>query len=187
MGEKSEESLIIKRILEGETALFRKLVDANSDNVFALIYKMTGNREDSEELAQDVFVKAFFSLKQYRGDCKFSTWLYRIAYNKTVSKLRSHHVSFMSIDAVQKDFAEESSQDDIDFKILREKQYDALRVAIDSLNMDEKFLIVSFYEEGKSLKDLVEITGLSLSTVKVRLFRARKKIEEHIKTEDYES
>ena len=79
MMKREEELLIIERIKGGETGLYKQLVDFHSPRILSIIRGVVKSREDAEEVAQDVFVKAYFSLSGFRGDCSFSTWLFRIA------------------------------------------------------------------------------------------------------------
>lgn len=78
----------INRVLDGDPSGFAPLMERYSRPVFALLVRMTSNRADAEELAQDAFLKAFRSLRSFRHDCSFATWIYRIAYNTAISALR---------------------------------------------------------------------------------------------------
>jgi len=82
---------ILKRIREGEVRAYEELVDHYKDFIFSLVLRIVGNREEAEEVAQDVFLKAFNSLAQFRSESKFSTWLYRIAYTTAVSTTRKKY------------------------------------------------------------------------------------------------
>lgn len=176
----AEEKELIQRIMEGEKDLFRTLVDAHGDMVFAMLYRMTGNRQDAEDLAQEVFVKAYFALKKYRSESTFSTWLYRIAYNMAVSSLRKSSLLPTKERLSDREMALCCGMDDsgevAEFKLLREKQYAALERAIMELLPQERFLVTLFYEEGHSINEIAGITGMSPGNVKVRLFRCRNRL-----------
>lgn len=88
----------IQRVLAGDTACFACLIDRYGEPIHALILKVVRNPEDAEELAQDTFLKAFKSLGTFKGDCGFSTWLYRIAYNTALSSLRKKRPEYLMID-----------------------------------------------------------------------------------------
>src|SRR5215475_11727327 len=92
---------IIKRILQGEQALFAQLVQKYQQYVFTLVLRFTDNREDAEEIAQDIFVKAYRSLADFRGESKFSTWLYTIATTTCITFLRKKKVPIHSLDTEQ--------------------------------------------------------------------------------------
>lgn len=176
----AEEQEVISKVRKGNTESYRNLVDAYGAKITALVYKMTGCMEDAEEIAQDAFVKAFFSLNKYRGESSFSTWLFRIAYNLTITFLRKKKRLVLKDDM---EFTGESFDDSLDntlYKELMEERYEALEKALGQLTPDIRSLLVLFYEENKSLAELVEITGLSLSNVKIRMLRGRKKLAELI-------
>jgi len=175
--DKKEEKILIERIKAGERSLYAQLVDHYSDIIFNLIYKVVGVRADAEELAQDVFVKAFFSLDKFRGESSFSTWLYRIAYNLAISKSRLKKRFFLSLDNLS--FNKTEELDDADH-LLREENFVLLEEALESLDIQERFLVVSFYKDDKSLKELSEITGITVSNLKIKLFRTRKKLNDYI-------
>jgi len=176
---KEEELLTIKKIKSGEEHLYKSLVEKHSSSVFNLIKGVVSSKEDAEEIAQDVFVKAFFSLINFRGDCSFSTWLYRIAYNMSISKTRRKKREFISIDA---NFIQIISDDTslTERKNEREEMFNMIHNGLDKMDSKDKFLIISYYMNEKSIKDLMEITGLSESNVKVRLHRSRKKLSQLI-------
>lgn len=174
---REKEYILIQRILEGEEHLYRELVDSHSDNIFYLIFKVLGDRELSEEVAQDVFVKAFFSLNKFRGESTFSTWLYRIAYNLAVSKSRLKKRFFVSVENIK---VEDDSYLYDDVALDREVKMDLLDRAIESLGSEERFILLSFYRDEKSVKELAQITSLSESNIKVKLHRARKRLDKII-------
>lgn len=174
--DKEKESEIISLVRNGQTSRYRELVDAYGDRIFALVYKMIGIRADAEEIAQDVFVKAFFSLNTFHGKSSFSTWLFRIAYNMTISALRKKKKMVYCDDMEKIVGVIDDSQEDIFEKAMLEAKEELLEKAIARLLPQEKFLITAFYQENKSLADITEITGLSLSNVKVKLFRTKQKL-----------
>lgn len=174
--DRAKEKIIIDQIRSGYTERYRELVDAYADNIIALIYKMTGCREDAEEMAQDVFVKAFFSIGKYRGDSSFSTWLFRIAYNLAITSLRKKKRIFYKDDMERAGDSLDDSSDNIRYKEIREEQYEALEKAMNELAPDDRSLLMLFYEEDKSLNELVEITGLTLSNVKIKMLRSRRRL-----------
>lgn len=178
--DKAREAEIITNVRNGNTGDYRELVDVYGENIFSLVYKMVGSREDAEEIAQDVFVKAFFSLSGFRGESSFSTYLYRIAYNLSISFLRKKKrekvVSFEDMNRKNYEGPEYDGPDELTEKVKQEKTYEKVEKSVLLLPANERFLITTFYLQGKSLAELVEITGLTLSNVKVCLFRIRKKL-----------
>lgn len=181
---KEQEQIIINKVRAGESACYKELIDAYGNELFALVYKMVENREDAQELVQDTFVKAFFSLKKFREESAFSTWLYRISYNLAISKLRKEKRVFLKdLEQVNVD-VEDESEEQLEHKQLTERKFEQLERAKEQLSPDERFLIYAFYEQEKSLAEIAQITGLSFSNTKVKLFRTRKKIEELVKNDN---
>lgn len=182
---REEEIELINKIREGDKDLFRKLVDTHAGMIFSMLYKMTGNRGDAEDMAQETFVKAWFSLDGYRGESSVSTWLYSIAYHLAVSSLRKKKRIFSRDRITDRELQMSEgwfdSGEDIEMKLLKERQFKALEKAVDSLQPQERFLINAFYEEQHSLNELSQITGMTVANVKVRLFRCRNRIAETIR------
>lgn len=166
----------IERTLAGDTGCFACLLDRYSRPVHSLILKMVRNREDAEELAQDVFLKVFRYLSSFKGDCSFSTWIYRITYNTAISELRKKKQEFVAIDEAQINNVSEEEVSELLGRTPANEQVDKLEVALANLPPDERALIMLFYWKGKSVDDLTVITGLSVSNVKVKLHRIRKKL-----------
>ncbi len=166
----------IERIQAGDINSFGCLLDRYDRQVFSLIRKIVENREDAEELTQDVFLKAFRALPTFRGMCSFSTWIYRIAYNTAISATRKKRPVSLSIDEYQQsDLSEEEMQQTSDGNdaIYRVERLEA---ALGQLPPDERALILLFYMEQKNVGEIAEITGITVSNVKIKLFRIRKKL-----------
>ena len=173
-----EEQTYIKRILRGETELYGYFLDTYGQRIFTLVQQIVSNREDAEDLTQDIFVKAFESLKNYRGDCQFITWIYRIAYNMTNSALRKskQRQEFLPTDENTPEPADTDSSFDFADEEERDERIEDLQLALSWLTADERALITLFYYENKSIEDCAYITGLSEANTKVRLHRIRKKL-----------
>jgi len=170
---KEEELTLIKRIIDGEESLFNRFVIEYSPRVLSVVRGVLNNREDAEEIAQDVFVKAYFSLKSFRGDCSFSTWLYRIAYNMAISKIRQKKSSFIQIDNLPIPDDRISASEKVSEQEDLQKQ---LNILLEELLPSDRFMILSFYMHQKSIAEIAEITGMSESNVKVRLHRIKKRM-----------
>ena len=185
---RAEESALILKIMEGDKDLFRQLVDAHSGMIFSVLYRVTGSREDAEDLAQETFVKAYFSLGRYRGESSISTWLYSIAWHLAVSSLRKRKWTVSWERFTDRELQESSawleSGEDLEMKELRERQYEALERAVAALEPQDRFLISAFYEEGRSIAELEQITGMTQANVKVRLFRCRNRLARMLKAEN---
>lgn len=184
---RAEETALIFKIKEGDKNLFRQVVDSHGGMIFSVLYRMTGSREDAEDLAQETFVKAYFSLGQFRGDSSISTWLYSIAYRLAVSSLRKKRLTVnrekFSEEELRQSASLLESGEDTEMKELREKQYEALEKAVAELEPQDRFLIAAFYEQGRSIADLAGITGLTPANVKVKLYRCRNRLARMLKTD----
>lgn len=177
---KSEQSdaYYVQRVQQGHVFDYEVLVKRHSSMVFTVVNQILNNREDTEEVAQDAFLKAFQALKTFKGNSKFSTWLYRIAYNMAISHVRKRKLETFEIN---ENVIQNTTEDSI---FDRFSDYDSdetqeiLKKLIDELPKEDKALITLFYMEDQSIADIAEITSLSVSNIKVRLFRIRKKMQE---------
>ena len=179
----SKEMHITSSVLTGKTECFSYFLDAYGQQIFNLIVRMTGSPEDAEELTQDSFMKAFEHLSSFNGNSSFSTWLYRIAYNTTLSALRKKRKEEQTFDErvwnTISDTEAEQAMDADD-----EKQILLLKKALEKLTADEQALVTLFYEEEKTVADICYILHLTESNVKVKLHRIRKKLYLLMKQED---
>jgi len=166
----------IEKIQAGETECFSVLLDRYSQSVFSLIIKIAGSREDAEELTQDVFLKVFRSLTSFQGNSLFSTWLYRIAYNVAISATRKKKYEWTTIEeSMIENLSESEINDDVE-QLEKEEQLNRLEKALGQLLPDERALVTLFYMQEKQIDEIASITGLSISNVKVKLHRIRKKM-----------
>ncbi len=176
-----EDEYYVERITAGDTAAFSELVEKHKDWVFTIVVKILRSREEAEETAQDVFLKAYKSLKTFQGKSRFSTWLYSIAYNTAITKTRKRKLKTADLDDV---IVENYSEDEVNrelHELSPEEQKKRLYRALDSLPEEEQLLISFFYKKEKSIEEISSITGLSESNVKVRLHRIRKKLYEKLR------
>lgn len=174
--ESLSDTYYIERILAGDTSCFASLFDRYGKQVYAWVCRVIQNREDAEELTEDVFVKAFQHLKSFRGESDFLTWLYRIAYNLSISAVRKKKVEYLAIEDSQlSNVSEEMIQDQLGQADSSER-LDLLDWALEQLPPDDRALILLFYKEDKSIEELAQITGLSIANIKVKLHRTRKKL-----------
>jgi RNA polymerase sigma-70 factor (ECF subfamily) len=173
---KKDDQYYIDLVKGGQVSAFSYLVEKYRDMVYGLSLKMLRNTEDAEELAQDTFVKAFQSIHTYKGGAKFSTWLYRIAYNSAISFLRKRKMVFYSLDEQQLSDQDELNINNRLSEIDQEELAGSLKKALDALPEDDQVLVTLYYYEDQSIDDISKITGLTVSNVKVKIHRARKKM-----------
>jgi RNA polymerase sigma-70 factor (ECF subfamily) len=174
----------IQQVLEGMTASFSYLVDRHKDRAYNLAFRICGNHEEAEEIVQDGFLKAYRSLKGFKMKSSFATWLYRIVYNTSVSFIRTRKKGVLSLEdfpVEAKDFAGLYTSDEDSENEYRNA---LINFALQKINDDERGLITLYYFEEMSPDEISDVTGISKSNIKVKLFRARKKMIEIIqKTE----
>jgi len=166
----------IELVKRGNTNAFEKLVLHYQNMVFSFIYTMVQNQMDAEELTQDVFVKAYRKLELFRGDAKFSTWLFTIARNNVSSSFRKKQLDTIDVDDSK---TAHFQVDEVDsaFDLLSIKERNgALELALEQLAPQQKMLLQLFYLEEQSLKEIEEITGLSNGSIKTGLMRARNNL-----------
>lgn len=176
----------IQRIQAGDVQCFACLLDKYSRPIHSLILKVVRNQEDAEELAQDTFMKVFKSLNSFKGDCSFSTWIYRIAYNTAISSVRKKRQEFLTIEETALDNVSEEEVANLFGLTDSTEQVRRLEIALGQLPPDERALILLFYWKEKTIEDIVSITGLTTSNVKVKLHRIRKKLFVLLKEMDHE-
>ncbi|MCD4677085.1 MAG: RNA polymerase sigma factor [Desulfobacula sp.] len=162
--------------MQGNVNAFSFIVKRYKDMVYTVVYRIIRNNEDAEEIAQDVFLKAYQNLKQFREKSRFSTWLYRIAYNMAISKLRKRKVQTIDINAYGNEFVENENIPGLDDRISEKRQKEIIKTILEELPPEESTLITLYYNDNRNTEEISKITGLSISNVKVKLHRIRKKI-----------
>ncbi len=173
------EELVINRVLKGDQSAFSILVSKYQDYVFTLVLRFTTNREDAEEIAQDVFVKAYRSLADFRGDAKFSTWLFTITRTTCLSFLRKKKLDTVSLDNERTGLQVENQESGFDANRIEQKsKHTMLNNAISMLSADDAQVLNLFYQGDQSLEEIGKIMRLDPNTVKVKLYRARQRLKD---------
>lgn len=170
---------IINKVLGGEQALYAHLVKRYQNFVFTIVLRYTTNREDAEEIAQDVFVKAYRSLADFRGESKFSTWLYTIVTTTCITFLRKRKISVHSLD--NEHIFEVADNQNATFRanqVEQKSKAQAINEAIKLLSVDDARIITLFYQAEQSLEEIGRIIGVDPNTAKVKLHRARQRLKE---------
>lgn len=179
---REQEADIVRKVLGGDANAFETLVLEYEKNVYNIALRMTGNSEDAADMTQEAFIKAYNSLQSFRGDSKFSVWLYRIVSNVCLDFLRSKNrrptVSLSVEDDdgedAQLDVADESQSPELllDRKLTR----DSVRRGLDSLPPDYRQILLLREIQGLSYDEIAQALSLEVGTVKSRIFRARKRL-----------
>jgi RNA polymerase sigma-70 factor (ECF subfamily) len=171
----TDDFFYIQRIKAGNVRAFTVIVDRYQKMILTIVMRIIDKKEDAEDIMQEIFIKVYKSINQFREESEFSTWLYRIAYNTTLSELRKRKLPTVSIDDNPMICELEPVPEDIENHAIEEKlQY--LDRALKQLAPDEIFLISLYYMDNRSIEDISKISAISVSNVKVKLHRIRKKI-----------
>lgn len=174
---------IISKVLNGESQAYALLVDRYQNYVFTLALRMIKTREDAEEVAQDVFIKAYKYLADFRGASKFSTWLYTIVNNTCITFLRKKKLQVHSLDNetvfARADNIDSGARADT---VEQKSRKQMVNEAIALLNPDDAQIITLFYKAEQSLEETAQVLGIEVNAAKVRLHRARARLKEKMET-----
>jgi RNA polymerase sigma-70 factor (ECF subfamily) len=179
--QQTEDQVYINKVKNGDPASFAYLVDRYKNMAYTIALRILRNVEDAEDAAQESFVKAYQQLHQFESKSKFSTWLYTIVYRVSVSKLKEKRILAVEIsDTIIEEYTSDFAVPQLENINLAEQQK-YIKEAIARLPETEGLLITLFYMNDSSVKEIEAITGLSESNIKVKLFRARKILEEQLR------
>lgn len=166
----------INNVLKGRINDFSFLVEKYKVMVFSLAIKMLHSKEAAEEVSQDTFVKAYKNLAKFEGNSKFSTWLYKITYRNCLDVLKKNLVKYHFADVNEVTNNQIAATDSVLQEIERRERSVIVNNCLQELPEDERTILWLFYFEELSLKEIIEVTSLSKSNVKVKLHRARKRL-----------
>jgi RNA polymerase sigma factor (sigma-70 family) len=170
----------IAKVLAGDTESFALLVDKYKQLAFSLSLKITKNREDAEEAAQDSFLKAYRSLDSYKSVAAFKTWFFRIVYTTAISKVRGKKQNFVSYEDHLLTDHELLECEEAVGQFTSQERATFLYKAMDQLDPEERAILNLYYFEELSVDEVAAIMDLSASNIKVKLFRSRKKLYEQL-------
>jgi RNA polymerase sigma-70 factor (ECF subfamily) len=170
----------IGEILAGNSMAFRHVVDRHKDKAYNLAFRICGNHEEAEELAQDSFLKAYRSLKSFKMKSSFATWLYRIVYNTAISHIRIKKKGVLSLEDFPADATDFIGNNTSEEEADKEYRNSLVNFALQKISGEERGLISLFYYDDMTTDEISDVTGISKSNVKVKLFRARQKMQEII-------
>ncbi|UII27459.1 RNA polymerase sigma factor [Fulvivirga maritima] len=168
---KQNDSILVNRIIKGEQHLFNILIERHKKYAFNIALKILDNAEDAEEVAHDSFIKAYKNLHKFNQEAKFSTWLYRITFNTSITAKRKQKHKNEEIDDAKHDFQQAEAN------LLEKKdQKHYINLALKQLSDVDQTIISLFYLKEFSLEEIADITNMDANNVKVKLHRARKKM-----------
>jgi RNA polymerase sigma factor (sigma-70 family) len=176
-----DDSIYLEQIRNGNSNAFEMLINKHKTMAFNVALRICRNREDAEEVLQDAFLKVYYSLKDFEGKSKFSTWLFSIVYHQAISKIRKKSIDQHSLDDENIDnFAVADISNEINY-LKSEEQTKYINLALSRLTEEDSAIVTLFYLNESSVEEVSEITGLSEANVKVKLHRSRKKLYDELK------
>lgn len=178
----SDEAALVRRVQAGDQMAFREIVERYQSKVFSIIYGILRNHNDAEDIAQQVFAKVFFSVKNFDFRSSILTWIYKITVNECYDYLRKKRVrklvyesDFSAEDAQRMEAAEPAVDPAPPLDQALAKQ-DLVMKLLSKLSEEDRSLILLKEVEGHSVEELASMTGLNENTIKVKLFRTRQKL-----------
>ena len=171
----------IREILKGDSGSFSQLVERYSHLAFSLSMKILNQREDAEEAAQDSFITAYNSLNSFPNGSTFKTWFFRIVYNTSISRLRTRKNGEVKIEDVKISDADIHETESAVTQLNTEDRQKYLNIGLDRLEPEERALLKMYYFDDFSMDEISTITGLSVSNVKVKIHRSRKRLLQELK------
>jgi RNA polymerase sigma factor (sigma-70 family) len=169
---------IISRVRGGETRFFEELVRRYQDPVFAMALRFIGHRGDAEDVAQEVFLRVHRSLDGFKGDAKFSTWLYRITFNLSADWLRRNRKADRKAAGIEEAGDVADGRVNIETGVLDSEERDRVNRALDGLDEKYRHVVVLLYYQKMSYEQIASVLGVPLKTVETRLYRARRLLRE---------
>lgn len=181
----TDEELVQKIVKNNDPMLFGRLYDRYATMVYNKCYGFAKTKSEAEDLTQDVFLLLFIKLKTFKGNSKFSTWLYSLTYNFCANyvnrdKQKKINDNSVSLENQNQNF----STDDISDVDLFQMKSDKLAKALKSMDPDDKSILLLKYQDGVSIKELTKLLEVSESAIKMRLKRAKARIIEIYNTQE---
>ena len=183
---REEELEIILRVRAGDTDAFEALVLEHQNKVYSLALRMVGNEEDARDMAQEAFIRAFNSLASFRGESKFSVWLYRLTSNICIdflrgrAKRRTVSLRWEDEDGEEGELEIPDARFSPEARLERTELRESVRRGLDSLSPEYREILLLREINGLSYDEISRALNLEEGTVKSRIFRARKKLSEFL-------
>ena len=175
-GEEVSNSELVKKSQLGDKSAFEELVKRHQDLVFSLSFKLTGNRELENDVAQESFIRAWKAIEKFRGDSTFGTWIYRITVNTawTLRKKAKKHYS-LNIEDTQEPVVIDEKKDP-ELVAINSDLSVVLRKALNQIPLEQRIIVELKNIEGRSHKEIADYLDISVTAAKVRLHRAHQKL-----------
>ena len=182
----NDEQVLVQRARNGEKGAFRELIELYRKKIYYLSLDLTGNHHDAEDLSQEVFIKAYRSLKNFRGDAKFNFWLYRITVNTCISQRRKKSLAAMTlqedfeIESTPQFFSESESSHNPERHAEASMMQQHINSALQQLTPRERSVFVLRHYNDLPLKEIAQILKITEGTVKSMLFRAIQRLQKEL-------
>lgn len=170
----TDEELVSKIVSSNDAKLFGILYDRFSKNIYNKCYSFVNNEDEAKDLTQDIFLKLFVKLSSFKGNSKFSTWVYSFTYNHCVnyvtrSPFKKHEVRLTDTYKID-NYSEEIEMIDNDYS------GEKLNIALNKISADDRSILLLKYQDDLTIKNLMNLMGISSSAVKMRIKRARERL-----------
>ncbi|WP_312114744.1 RNA polymerase sigma factor [Brevibacillus reuszeri] len=169
-----DDTELVRLALEEDHQAYARLVDKYKGKIFSFLYRMLGQPEDAQDMAQEIFTKAYFQLHKFRTDSNFSAWLYRMAANHCLDELRRQKRSIQTTDEEMELIDAETPED----ALLQKEQKQVLLRQVMGLEEEYRSVVVLRYIDQLSYREISEAMAIPMTTVQMRLHRARKKLRD---------
>lgn len=167
---------IVQRTLAGEIEAFSLLVRRWERKVYGLAYRMLGHSEDARDASQEIFLTVYRNLSQFRGESKFSSWLYRIALNCCRTKLREHTKATVALEETEPIPVESAAPDEIE----KTQRIERVRRALAALPYEMRQVIIMKEYEGMTFQQIAEVLNIPVSTAKTRLYTGLDQLRQRL-------
>lgn len=175
----STDEQLIREVITGNSECYREIVSRYQTKVFSVAFKVARNQKDAEDIAQDVFLKVYHSLHQFKGDSSFSTWIYRVTMNKALDWKRKQERS-VSREIGTADEQLTNRMDTPEQQLLKQFDHDLIKQSLKLLPEKYQIVLELYYFEECSYKDISERLDIAVKTVETRLYRAKGLVREHL-------
>lgn len=182
---------LVEAALQGSQDAYREIVERYQRPVFGLIRRMVRDQGTAEDLAQEVFVKAFRALASFDRSRKFSSWLFKIAHNTGIDQLRKRQLDTVALETTDSEepnlsaVLADTKVESPETRVHRGDIADALEAALSTLRIEYREVVLLRFQEGLAYEEIAQVTELPLGTVKTHLFRARKAMARHLKEQGW--
>jgi RNA polymerase sigma-70 factor (ECF subfamily) len=175
--EEDHDHKLVEKSLEGDGRAFGKLVRKHHDLVFSVVRGIMGQREDAEDVVQEIFIKIFRNLASYRGDARLSTWIYRIARNEAINTVSRSRPDFEPFDESSGHVSRERGPEE---NLARKRSKRFVEELLDPLDEQHRIAIELRYMGEKSYTEIAEIMDIPIGTVKTYIYRAKSAMKKRL-------